>query len=98
MSMDALLEASISPYERAADEQDANGSPLRLLSYSEALREAIEQEMQRDDRVFVMGQGVDDFKGMYGTTKGLAEQFGGQRVFDTPLSEDSMTGVAIGSA
>src|SRR5688500_18398521 len=54
--------------------------------------------MQRDERVFLMGQGIDDFKGFYGTTKGLADEFGGDRVFDTPLSEDAMTGVAIGAA
>ncbi|MBI1900159.1 MAG: alpha-ketoacid dehydrogenase subunit beta [Planctomycetia bacterium] len=54
--------------------------------------------MARDDRVFVMGQGVDDFKGMYGTTAGLAEQFGRERVFDLPLSEEGTTGVAVGAA
>jgi pyruvate/2-oxoglutarate/acetoin dehydrogenase E1 component len=70
----------------------------RILSYSEAIREAVSQEMARDPSVLVMGQGVDDFKGMYGTTRGLAEHFGGQRVFDTPLSEEGMTGVAIGLA
>lgn len=70
----------------------------RTLSYSQALREATEQEMARDPAVFVLGQGVDDFKGIYGTTRGLAEEFGAHRVFDTPLSEDAMTGVAIGAA
>jgi pyruvate/2-oxoglutarate/acetoin dehydrogenase E1 component len=74
------------------------GNEKRQLTYSEAIREALEQEMARDERVFVMGQGVDDFKGMYGTTKGLAERFGPERIFDTPLSEDAMTGVAIGAA
>jgi pyruvate dehydrogenase E1 component beta subunit len=72
--------------------------PQRTLTYSQAIREAIEQEMARDPSVFVMGQGIDDFKGMYGTTKGLAERFGGERVFDTPLSEEGMTGAAIGAA
>jgi pyruvate/2-oxoglutarate/acetoin dehydrogenase E1 component len=70
----------------------------RVLTYSDAIREAIVQEMAADPAVLVMGQGVDDFKGMYGTTRGLAEQFGPQRVFDTPLSEEGMTGVAIGLA
>ena len=54
--------------------------------------------MARDERIFIMGQGVDDFKGMYGTTRGLAETFGPDRVFDTPLSEEGITGVAIGAA
>src|SRR5262245_28162658 len=70
----------------------------RLRSYGDALREALQQEMQRDNRVFLMGQGIDDFKGFYGTTLGLADDFGSERVFDTPLAEESMTGVAIGAA
>lgn len=70
----------------------------RLLTYAEALREGTEQEMLRDPSVLVMGLGVDDFRGIYGTTKGLVDQFGPERVFDTPLAEDGMTGVAIGAA
>lgn len=70
----------------------------RLLSYAEALYEATAQEMERDPAVFVFGLGVDDSKGMYGTTKNLHRLFGADRNFDTPLSEDAMTGVAIGAA
>lgn len=70
----------------------------RILTYSEALREATMQEMARDERVMVFGQGIDDFKGFYGTTKGLVDQFGPARVFDTPLAEEGMTGVAVGLA
>lgn len=70
----------------------------RTLTYAEALREATEQEMARDPSVILFGIGVDDFKGVYGTTEGLAERFGTERVFDTPLSEDAMTGVAVGAA
>ena len=55
-------------------------------------------EMARDDSVFVFGLGVDDAKGMYGTTSALHDEFGAARNFDTPLSEDAMTGVAIGAA
>lgn len=70
----------------------------RVLTYPEAIREAVEQEMSRDPSVIVLGQGVDDPKAVLGTTKGLAERFGSERVFDTPLAEDGMTGVAIGAA
>jgi pyruvate/2-oxoglutarate/acetoin dehydrogenase E1 component len=76
----------------------STSSTDRRLRYDDALREATEQEMTRDERVMVMGLGVDDWRGIYGTTKGLAEIFGADRVFDTPLSEDAMTGVAIGAA
>jgi pyruvate/2-oxoglutarate/acetoin dehydrogenase E1 component len=70
----------------------------RLLTYAEAIREATEQEMRRDPSVVVLGMGVDDFRGIYGTSRGLQEKFGAGRVSDTPLSEDAMTGVAIGAA
>jgi pyruvate dehydrogenase E1 component beta subunit len=70
----------------------------RLLTYVDALREAIEQEMERDERVFLFGLDVDDHKAIQGSTKGLAAKFGPERVFGTPLSEDAMTGVAIGAA
>lgn len=70
----------------------------RTLTYAQALHEAIDQEMDRDPSVVIFGQGIDDFKGMYGTTKGLVDRFGADRVFDTPLSEEGMTGIAIGAA
>lgn len=70
----------------------------RILNYPEAIREATEQEMARDHSVIVLGQGVDDPKAILGTTKGLLEKFGHKRVFDTPLSEDGMTGMAVGAA
>lgn len=70
----------------------------RILTYAEALREATELEMTRDSSVIVFGLGVDDFKGTWGTTAGLQKKFGRGRVFDTPLAEDGMTGVAVGAA
>src|SRR5215469_12052902 len=70
----------------------------RLLTYVDALREAVAQEMRADPRVFVLGLDVDDHKAIQGSTRGLLEEFGSERVFGTPLSEDAMTGVAIGAA
>ena len=70
----------------------------RALTYAEALREATEQEMARDSSVIVLGLGVDDPRPIYGTTAGLAERFGRDRVVNTPLAEEGMTGVAIGAA
>lgn len=70
----------------------------RLLTYADAIREATEQEMERDPSVILLGLGVDDFKAIFGTTKGLLERFGPNRVSDTPLAEEAMTGVAIGAA
>lgn len=71
---------------------------MRELSYVEAIREATDQEMERDPTVLVFGLDVDDPKAIQGTTRGLLEKYGPERVFGTPLSEDAMTGVAIGLA
>jgi acetoin:2,6-dichlorophenolindophenol oxidoreductase subunit beta len=70
----------------------------RTISYVEAVCEATEQEMDRDPSVILFGLDVDDPKAIQGTTRGLVEKFGPGRVFGTPLSEDAMTGAAIGMA
>jgi pyruvate/2-oxoglutarate/acetoin dehydrogenase E1 component len=70
----------------------------RTLSYVDAVREATEQEMERDESVILFGLDVDDPKAIQGTTRGLLARYGPTRVFGTPLSEDAMTGAAIGMA
>ncbi|MBL0059852.1 MAG: alpha-ketoacid dehydrogenase subunit beta [Elusimicrobia bacterium] len=70
----------------------------RVLGYAEAIHEALSILMEKREDVFVLGQGVDDPTGMFGTTRGLKERFGPERVFDTPLSEEGMTGVCVGAA
>jgi pyruvate/2-oxoglutarate/acetoin dehydrogenase E1 component len=71
---------------------------MRMLSYCDALNEALTQEMERDPSVFIYGLGVSDHKRIFGSTKGLLEKFGMGRCFDTPLSEDAMTGFGLGAA
>ena len=71
---------------------------MRKISYCDALKEATVSEMERDPSVFVYGIGVPDHKKIFGTTKRLQETFGKDRCFDTPLSEDSLTGFALGAA
>src|SRR4249920_1092571 len=68
------------------------------LTYLEAIREALAEEMQRDPKVFVLGEDVGAYGGAFGATKGLFEQFGEHRVIDTPISESAIIGVAIGAA
>ena len=70
----------------------------REISYVDAVREATDQEMERDPSIIVFGLDVDDPKAIQGTTRGLVEKYGSERVFGTPLAEDAMTGVAIGAA
>jgi len=69
-----------------------------LMTYREALASGMAKEMDIDTRVFVFGLDVPDHKRIFGSTKGLVEKFGSERCFGTPLSEDAMTGVAIGAA
>ncbi|HEU0001799.1 MAG TPA: alpha-ketoacid dehydrogenase subunit beta [Ktedonobacteraceae bacterium] len=71
---------------------------MRTLTYRDALREAIREEMLRDDRVFIMGEDIAGYGGTYAVTKGLFEEFGEKRVRDTPLAEEVITGTAIGAA
>jgi pyruvate dehydrogenase E1 component beta subunit len=68
------------------------------MTYRDALREAIREEMLRDERVFIMGEDIAGYGGTYAVTKGLYEEFGEKRVRDTPLAEEVITGVAIGAA
>lgn len=69
-----------------------------MMQYRDALAQAQADAMAEDPRVFVFGLDVPDFKRIFGSTKGLVEQFGPKRCFGTPLSEDAMTGVALGAA
>ncbi len=70
----------------------------RVLSYAGALLETMDAALADHPNAFIMGQGVDDFKGIFGSTTGLAEKYGASRVFDTPLMEEGMTGIAIGAS
>ena len=70
----------------------------RIISYREALNEAMTQEMRRDPSVFVYGIDVSDHKRIFGSSKNLVEEFGRDRCFSTPLSEDAMTGFGLGAA
>lgn len=85
--------------EREEPTFDENeGQNLRKLSYGEALREALDQALEKDHRVYAMGQGVDDPSGMFGSTLDLHKKYGAERVFDMPLNEEGTVGLAIGSA
>jgi len=71
---------------------------MREITYGEAACEAISEEMEKDNRIFYMGEDVGRFGGAYGTTKGLWEMFGDERVKDTPMSEAAIIGFALGAA
>jgi pyruvate dehydrogenase E1 component beta subunit len=71
---------------------------VEAMTYREALRLAMRQEMERDERVFVMGEEVGVFDGSYKVTAGLLEEFGPDRVRDTPISEEGFVGAGVGAA
>ena len=71
---------------------------MRQIAFREALREAMNEEMRRDERVFLMGEEVAEYNGAYKVSQGMLTEFGPKRVLDTPISELGFTGVAVGAA
>ena len=71
---------------------------MREITYLEAVREALTQEMERDERVFIIGEDVGVYGGAFGVTLGMVEKFGEQRVIDTPISELGIAGAITGAA
>jgi pyruvate dehydrogenase E1 component beta subunit len=70
----------------------------RMLTVRKALNEAMAEEMRRDDAVFLIGEEVGEYKGAYKVSEGLLDEFGAQRVVDTPITEHAFTGLAVGAA
>jgi pyruvate/2-oxoglutarate/acetoin dehydrogenase E1 component len=71
---------------------------MREITYREALREGLREEMKRDERVFLLGEDIAEFGGTYKVTQGLLEEFGPARVRNTPISEAAIVGAALGAA
>lgn len=71
---------------------------MPTLTYREALNEALDEEMARDERVFLMGEEVAEYNGAYKVSRGLWDKYGDRRVIDTPITEEGFTGIGIGAA
>ena len=71
---------------------------MRQIAFREALREAMQEEMRRDDRVFLMGEEVAEYNGAYKVSQGMLDEFGEKRVIDTPIAELGFAGIAVGAA
>lgn len=71
---------------------------MRTIEFREALREAMSEEMRRDERVFLMGEEVAEYNGAYKVSKGMLAEFGAKRVIDTPIAELGFAGIAVGAA
>src|SRR6186997_2447303 len=76
----------------------SNAAMSKDLTYLEAIREALAEEMRRDPKVFVLGEDVGSYGGAFGATQGLFEEFGDMRVVDTPISESAIVGISVGAA
>ncbi len=71
---------------------------MTVVTYRDALNQALREEMQRDDRVFLMGEEVAEYDGAYKVSRGLLKEFGPRRVVDTPIAELGFTGIGVGAA
>lgn len=71
---------------------------MRVIKFREALREAMVEEMRRDDRVFLMGEEVAEYNGAYKVSQGMLDEFGARRVIDTPIAELGFAGIGVGAA
>ena len=71
---------------------------MREIQYREALREAMNEEMRKDDKIYLMGEEVAEYNGAYKVSQGMLDEFGAKRVIDTPIAELGFAGIAIGSA
>jgi pyruvate dehydrogenase E1 component beta subunit len=90
------LVADVAKTHDAPDVPD--GTPLTNMTVREALRDAMAEEMRRDERVFVMGEEVAEYQGAYKVTQGLLQEFGAKRVVDTPITEYGFAGLGTGAA
>ena len=81
-----------------ADPEIPHGTNMKSVTLREALRDAMAEEMRRDDRVFVMGEEVAQYQGAYKVTQGLLDEFGAKRVIDTPITEYGFAGIGTGAA
>ena len=71
---------------------------MRTITYTQMLRETLSDALRRDPRVFLMGEDIGVYGGAFGVTRGLAKEFGAERVRDTPISEQALIGAAITGA
>jgi len=71
---------------------------MRSVTYAAAIREALAEELERDEQVFLIGEDIGESGGVFGVTKGLIERFGSDRVLDTPISEEAIVGAGVGAS
>ena len=88
----------ISAASTFADPEIPAGAPMKKITVRDALRDAMAEEMRRDDRVFLMGEEVAQYQGAYKVSRDLLQEFGDKRVVDTPITEHGFAGMGVGAA
>ena len=91
-------QAAAAPPPQSAPVEAEYGGPTVTLSVREALRDAMAEEMRRDETVFLIGEEVAEYQGAYKVSQGLLQEFGPRRVIDTPITEQGFTGLGVGAA
>src|SRR5947209_13838045 len=71
---------------------------MREIQFREALREAMSEEMRKDDKIYLMGEEVAEYNGAYKVSQGMLDEFGAKRVIDTPIAELGFAGIGVGAA
>jgi pyruvate dehydrogenase E1 component beta subunit len=90
--------APISAASTFADPEIPAGTPMKKITVRDALRDAMAEEMRRDDKVFLMGEEVAQYQGAYKVSRDLLQEFGDKRVIDTPITEHGFAGLGVGAA
>ncbi|WP_343667701.1 pyruvate dehydrogenase complex E1 component subunit beta [Chitinophaga sp.] len=87
-------------FEKTKDNHLSNfkSNSMRQIAFRQALREALQEEMRRDERVFLMGEEVAEYNGAYKVSQGMLDEFGAKRVIDTPIAELGFTAIGVGAA
>ncbi len=94
----AAAPAAIVAASNFADPELPEGTPTKKITVRDALRDAMAEEMRRDDRVFLMGEEVAQYQGAYKVSRELLQEFGDKRVIDTPITEHGFAGMGVGAA
>ena len=71
---------------------------MKEITYAQAINEAISEEMRRDENVFMMGEDIGLYCGAFGVSRGMIQEFGGDRIMDTPIAEQAYVGAGVGAA
>ncbi len=93
-----LASASLAVSQRRTYAADAKAAGTKEYTVRDALNEAMAEELEANDKVFILGEEVAQYNGAYKVTKGLLDRFGDRRVIDTPITESGFCGLAIGAA